>query len=188
MEPVNELEQMRGQLATLKEKLNRQQIVSDRLLHTSLRQLSQDSTLRYIVSIGVTIFLLPFCWVMFSRMGLSLLFRIVTMIWFASGIVYGYFFHRRLHGLERSDLLTAGRRMAVIIRMIGVYRNIFTLLSVAWIAWFCIELYDGTVDWSPLLIGGGACVAGLIGGYSLNRRQQKRYEALREELDQFTHT
>lgn len=184
METGNELEQMRGQLATLKEKLSQQQIVSDRLLHTTLHQLSQESNWRYGINIGVTIFMLPFCWFIFGRMGLSVLFRVVTMIWYVSGVVLGYYFNRRLRGLERSDLLTAGRRIAVIIRMTGLYRNFFTLSCVVWIAWFCIELYAGPADWKPMLVGGGACVAGLIVGYMLNLRQQKRYEALREELDQ----
>lgn len=186
METGNELEQMRGQLGMLKEKLNQQKIISDRLLQTSIRQLSQESSRPFTVSLVLMVVIIPFCWVMFGRMGLSVLFRIVTAVWIVAGNVYGYFYRRHLQGLAQADLLTAGSRMALIIRMSGLYRNIFTLTFLGWIAWFCIELYDRTAAWPPMLAGGGACLAGVIAGYVMNRRQQKRFETLREEVDRLT--
>ena len=76
-----DFENMRQQMTTLKNKLNKQEIVNDRLIRRSMRDTAGNITRRYYFIMALCLLMIPYTYVVFvMSMELSLAFWIGTSI------------------------------------------------------------------------------------------------------------
>ena len=76
-----EFENMRQQMTTLKNKLNHQEIVNDRMMRRSMKNEVNTITRRYYIIMALGLFMVPYgYWCFVKLCGLSLFFWIVTSI------------------------------------------------------------------------------------------------------------
>ena len=75
------LEEMRQQMTTLKNKLNQQEIVNDRLIRRSMRNEVSNINRRYNIIMAIGILMVPYgYWCFVKLVGLSIFFWIATSI------------------------------------------------------------------------------------------------------------
>ncbi len=173
MENLN-LDEMRNQIAALKEQINNQQIVSDRLLSEVMKTKSKTIRSTRNLVYGAAIFciiLYPFASVVLDW---SWAFSIATVLMVLFCMVATYYIHRPVDQLNflTDDLATVARVMS---RFKKQYHNwlcyIAPALLIPWLTWACYELGfkrapEGTNPWLmciPLAIG--AIIGAAIGLY-----------------------
>ena len=185
---MDPLEQMKEQLALLRCKLERQEIISDRLIRSIVHQKVQALNREALVLGVVAVLSIPYCTWVFYMLGTSLWFSLITAAFLAVAASYTWYSHRGLdrRSLAVSSLREVGQRIA---RMKMLYARwlCFSLPFVClWLAWFAFEI-TGQADLSVerrvgILCGGavGGIVGGIAGWMSYNRTQR----LAREILDQ----
>lgn len=164
--------EMRQQLASLREMLNDQQIVSDRLVRESMRTKTSDIKRTERFSYAAAIFCLVIYPVIASTGMFSIVFCIATCLMMLFCIGATIYIHRPVN---RTDLMTADMAtVAAVMRRFNKQNDIwlryFTpALIVPWLSWVSYEFVqrnkpDGVNPFLlvlPLLIG--AAIGGWIG-------------------------
>lgn len=152
---MNELQEMREQLNILRDKLNNQQIISDRLLRETMK-----SKVRSINSNEIRVIIMGvFCCLIFPTLhysvGISWYLVLVTILMMVFTIGATLYIHYPLHqtSLMSSDLVSVARILA---RFKEQYRQwihiFFPMLITPWLAWYCYETtqalgYQGKESW-----------------------------------------
>ena len=140
-----ELEEMREQLATLKKKLEKQEIVNDRLLSKTKESLEKDmTTVRRQYRIGriSNFFAVPLIYyIVVYQLGLSVPFGIATAIW--AFVTFVIFFWRKghLYNLQSDNLLEAQQKVTTLKQRHSKWLRFDYLSFVFWMAWFVWEIY-----------------------------------------------
>lgn len=139
---MNELQEMREQLNILRNKLDNQQIINDRLLRSTMKGKikSINSNETRVIVLGV------FCSLLYPSLhytiGISWYLVLATILIMAFTIGATIYIHHPLHqtSLMNSDLISVARIMA---RFKEQYRQwlhiVCPLLITPWLAWFCHE-------------------------------------------------
>lgn len=178
---TNELQEMKEQLALLKDTLRKEQIVNDRLLREAMRGKVERIHRRawvvglcalYVCTIGL--------W-SFYEIGLSKWFLGATVVMMIYSVVKTVLMHRRLaaHSVMTDDLRTvahaAKRLKEDYIR--ALYGGM--AMAFAWVVWLALEILLGQTIYAEsslvargavigiMLIGG---IVGFIIGYRMHRR------------------
>lgn len=140
-----ELEEMREQLATLKKKLEKQEIVNDRLLSKTKESLEKDmATVRRKYRMGriSNFFAVPLIYyIVVYQLGLSVPFGIATAIW--AFVTFVFFFWRKghLYNLHSDNLLEAQQKVTTLKQRHSKWLKFDYLSLVFWMAWFVWEIY-----------------------------------------------
>ena len=176
MEEMN-FEEMRNQFAILKEQLDKQEIVSDRLLRETMKVKNKDISyvkkfVYWLTPIGMLLYLPLY----FTHLT-SLAFVIVTCLMFVAGVVFTYYGHKPV---DSRNFMTDD--FASVARVMTKYNKqkkqmLFASLpaTLPWTAWACYEMvwkhnFPRTFSWGltiSMIIGG---VAGGIWGYCVERK------------------
>lgn len=147
MENMQELEQMRSQMNALKQKLDTQEIVSDRLLRETFRQKMSFGQQRGKIALFVA---LPFTVILFTTahysMGMSWMLTIFTIVMVAVGAINEY----RLtimgaRNLFDNNMLSATLQRAERNRQIKISVMIALPILTIWIAWIIAEILTNMV-------------------------------------------
>jgi hypothetical protein len=171
-----ELEQMKGQLALLKEKLDKETIVNDKLMRKIMKtKMSKINRGVYLTEI-TAIFCIPFLtWSCIDAFAMPLWFVIVTDLFLVWGFIKTYLVHKDLlkKNLFDENLLEVGTK---IMRMKKKKANTIKYnvpLLIIWYVGFILEMPRGD-DYSGAIIGvvTGA-VAGVLIGIVMYRKQQR---------------
>ena len=166
---MNELNEMREQLATLKKQLNTQEIINDRLLKEALgRKLSSLNYSAVWISI-VCIVMIPLGYFNFQRMGHSTAFCIATsalfLICFIATIISHYRIHKR--DIYSGNLVTVYKEVA---RMKKIYKSwhYWSIpMLIVWFGWLEYEIYLNQANedmFALLMISASGIFGGIIGG------------------------
>lgn len=174
-----EWQEMKEQIALLKKTIERQDIVSDRLMRRTMKRKmrSLNREARFVYVLGA--FALVYCNIVFVNMGLSLWFSLATTVFMLAAIGYTVWMHRGLSVEEISTgrLVEVGRKVARMKRMGQRWlRGVFPFLAV-WFGWFVWEIWqsEANKDLALGMIVGGA-VGGIVGGiigYMRYRNKQR---------------
>lgn len=164
----NELEEMRQQMAILKEKLNAQELVSDRLLRESM--LGKMSFMKKYT--WVSYFLLAFVCVVYywmcSALHLSWWLYAFTLVIMTADVACDAYINRfSKEQFMTGDLLETSRRMVWMKQMRKRSLMVSLPMLAIWIAWMGAELYAGLNDSSDEFVRvmcSGAIIGGIIGG------------------------
>ena len=181
-----EWQEMKEQIALLKKTIERQDIVSDRLMRRTMRRKmrSLNREARFVYVLGA--FALVYCNIVFVNMGLSLWFSLATTVFMLAAIGYTVWMHRGLSVEEISTgrLVEVGRKVARMKRMGQRWlRGVFPFLAV-WFGWFVWEIWqsEANKDLALGMIVGGA-VGGIVGGIIGYMRYRNTQRLADEILD-----
>ena len=181
-----EWQEMKEQIALLKKIIERQDIVSDRLMRRTMKRKmrSLNREARFVYVLGA--FALVYCNIVFVNMGLSLWFSLATTVFMLAAIGYTVWMHRGLSVEEISTgrLVEVGRKVARMKRMGQRWlRGVFPFLAV-WFGWFVWEIWqsEANKDLALGMIVGGA-VGGIVGGIIGYMRYRNTQRLADEILD-----
>ena len=187
-----ELENMRQQMTTLKNKLNQQEIVNDRLMRRSMRNEVNTITRRYYIIMAVGLLMVPYGYWCFVKLGgLSLFFWIVTSIFMLICTGATYYTCRKINdpNLMNRNLVEARKKVASAKKFEADWLFFGIPAVVLWFAWFLYESYQlhgGAID-NGFFWGG--CIGGIIGaicGLSLNFKTQRQYQEIIDQIEDIT--
>ena len=187
-----ELESMRQQMNTLKNKLNQQEILNDRVMRRSMRNEVNTITRRYYIIMAVGLFMVPYGYWSFVKLaGLSLFFWIVTSIFMLICIGATYYTCRKINdpNLMNRNLVEARKKVASAKKFEADWLFFGIPAVVLWLGWFLYEVYQihgGAID-NGFFWGG--CIGGIIGaicGLSLNFKTQRQYQAIIDQIEDIT--
>jgi hypothetical protein len=167
MEEMN-LEEMRSQFAILKEQLDKQEIVSDRLFRETIKTKNKDINFvkksgYWLVPIVILLYL-PLYIYPCSKSG----FHHCYLHYVMGGMVSTYYVHKPVDKLNfmDDDLASVARVMAKFKKQQtkGLYMSFAILIP--WAAWACYELAwkNGPMGINPWILTASMAFGGIIGG------------------------
>ena len=187
-----DLENMRQQMTTLKNKLNQQEIVNDRLMRRSMKNEVNTITRRYYIIMALGLFMIPYgYWCFVKLCGLSLFFWIVTSIFMLICVGATYYTLRKINDpdMMNRNLVEARKKVASAKKFEANWLFFGIPAVVLWMSWFLYETYQlhgGGIS-NGLFWGG--CIGGIIGaicGLSLNFKTQRQYQDIIDQIEEFT--
>ena len=187
-----EFEEMQQQMATLKNKLNQQEIVNDRLVRRSMRNEVNTITRRYYIIMAIGLFMVPYgYWCFVKLCGLSLLFWIVTSIFMLVCVGATFYTNRKINDpdLMNRNLVEARKKVASAKKFEADWLFFGIPAVVVWLGWFLYEVYQlhGGALTNGIFWGG--CIGGIIGaicGLSINFRTQRQFQDIIDQIEDLT--
>ena len=164
---MDELQEMREQMAALKEKLNKQEVVNDRLIRDVLikKKKSVDKNIWFVEICGlitITIGNLAF-----SYWGESSWFLIGTTILMLVCFLMTLIPHNwvKKADIQSGNLLVAAKQVRRLRKLYKDWEIIGIVLAVIWLAWLFIE-FSAAIENKQILylLIGASVVGGIIGG------------------------
>ena len=183
---INEILEMREQLATLKKQLDTQEIINDRLLKEAMSgKLSRINGQAIWIGV-ICLIMMPLGYLNFQRIGHSTAFCIATSALFFICFVAMFLSHYRLRkrDIYSGDLVTVYTEVA---RMRKIYKSwhYWSIpMLIVWFGWMEYEVYLNMAqeDFTLLLtISCSAIFGGIIGGI-IGLRIHKRTLRAAEDL------
>lgn len=109
--PQNEVDELREQLALFKQRLDQQEIISDRLMRRSMNARISIFTKTSVIADIVVLLIMPLVFWAFSKMGVSWYLTLILLLGVIVELAYNITCHRRIQRLftEGNDLLTVRR-------------------------------------------------------------------------------
>ena len=166
---MNELNEMREQLAALKKQLNTQEIINDRLIKEAMsRKLSALNNSAIWMSV-VCLIMIPLGYFNFQRMGHSTAFCIATSALFLISLVAVIVSHYRIHKRDifSGNLVTVYKEVA---RMKKIYKSwhYWSIpLLIVWFGWLEYEIYLNLANediYALIVVSASGIFGGIIGG------------------------
>ena len=193
---INEILEMREQLATLKKQLDTQEIINDRLLKEAMSgKLSRINGQAIWIGV-ICLLMMPLGYLNFQRIGHSTAFCIATSALFFICFVAMFLSHYRLRkrDIYSGDLVTVYTEVA---RMRKIYKSwhYWSIpLLIVWFGWMEYEIYLNMAqeDFTLLLtISCSAIFGGLIGGIiglRIHKRTLRTAEDLLRQIEELRKT
>ena len=187
-----ELESMRQQLGTLKEKLNQQDILNDHIIRRSMKKDVNNITRHYNIIMAIGVLMVPYgYWCFVKLAGLSIFFWIVTSIFMLICTGATFYNSRKISdpGLMSHNLVEARKKVASAKKFESNWLLFGVPAVILWMGWFLYETYllhGGT--FSNGLFWGG-CVGGIIGaicGISIHIKTQRQYQEIIDQIEDLT--
>ena len=158
---------MRQQLALLKKKLDKEEVVNERLLRETMHGKAAIINHEAMWSIIAAIFVIVMMISCFRPMGFSLAFCIGTSVYMLICIGGTLYQHRNVNKRNMNgDLLTVAKIMRRLKKNYRDWLKFSIPVTVIWFCWMGYDLYRQSGEWKlvcSMMIG--AVVGGLIGGY-----------------------
>ena len=186
------LEEMRQQMTTLKNKLNQQEIVNDRLIRRSMRNEVNNINRRYNIIMAIGILMVPYGYWCFVKLGgLSVFFWIVTSIFMLICAGATFYNSRKISNPElMSHSLVEARKKVASAKKFESNWLLFGIPAVIlWMGWFFYETYQiqGGDFYNGFFWGG--CVGGIIGaiiGIKIHFKTQRQYQDVIDQIEDLT--
>ena len=191
----NELEEMRQQLGILKEKIDGQKLINDKLIRQSM--LNKMSFMKKYT--WVSFFALLFIYYVYNDIritfNLSWWFYGATVIFMTFTVCFDAYINRfNKEAFLNGDLIATSLQMQRMkkLRKRSLLYGIFFMTI--WVSWFVIELYNGsgaanggenTSMFYGMLVGGGVgLIAGVAIGIWLYLRMQRINSDIIQQIDE----
>ena len=166
-----ELEEMRRQLSLLKDKLNQEEIVNDRLLRESMNSKAATINRQATWSVVSAVFVIVMMLVYFPLTGLefSLLFRVATSVYMIVCIYYTWRYHRNINSQTMNgDLLTVAEVMRKLKHNYQTWLKFAIPSVIVWFAWLgyeAISCFDNPGMAVTFIVSGlaGGIIGGIVG-------------------------
>ncbi|MBW4774117.1 hypothetical protein [Prevotella histicola] len=193
----NELEEMRQQLGILKEKIDGQKLISDKLIRQSM--LNKMSFMKKYT--WVSFLVLLFIYYVYNDIritfNLSWWFYGATVIFMTFSVCFDAYINRfNKESFLNGDLIATSLQMQRMkkLRKRSLLYGIFFMTI--WVSWFVIELYNGsgaanggenTSMFYGMLVGGGVgLIAGVAIGIWLYLRMQRINSDIISQIEELT--
>ena len=175
IENTQPLESLREQAAILKNKLDKENIVSEEVLRNVMRHKARTINSNAWISVAASVLVILMAIFFFPQYGLSLWFSTGTIVIMLVCDVFTWKYHKNLNSKTlNSDLLTVVKTAR---KLKEDYRNWlkygFALFAV-WFVWYAIEMSVNSKSWQEALLTivvlavGGAL--GMVIGLRMHRK------------------
>ena len=191
METMNdfELDSMRQQMETLKKKLEKQEIVNDRIIRQSMKKTASSISTRYYFIMALGLLMVPYMYfVFYEHFGLSLAFSIASGIFMLVCTAATYYNSLNLSNsnMMHGNLLDVRRRMARAKKFDANWLFFGIPAIIVWLGWLGYEFYqkDGETALAMII---GAVVGGVIGaiiGFSMHFKTQRQYQEIIDQIEE----
>ena len=186
------LEEMRQQMTTLKNKLNQQEIVNDRLIRRSMRNEVSNINRRYNIIMAIGILMVPYgYWCFVKLVGLSVFFWIATSIFMLICAGATFYNSRKISdpGLMSHSLVEARKKVASAKKFESNWLLFGIPAVILWMGWFFYETYQiqGGDFYNGFFLGG--CIGGIIGaiiGIKIHLKTQRQYQDVIDQIEDLT--
>ena len=187
-----ELEEMRQQMTTLKNKLDKQEIVNDRLMRRSMRNEVNTINRRYNIIMALCVLMIPYgywCFVVLSH--LSIAFWIITSVFMLVCGVATFYNSRKISdpNLMNHNLVEARKKVASAKKFEANWLLFGIPAVILWFSWFVYEIYQiQGGDFNNGFFWGG-CVGGIIGavcGIKEHLKTQRQYQDIIDQIEELT--
>ena len=187
-----QFEEMRMQMEMLKSKLDKQEIVNDRILRKSMKKNMNNITRRYTILVVVALLMIPYAYYVFvSMMGYSIGFWIATVVFMLISCGYTVWNGRDLYAgnLMEKNLLEVRQKMALAKKRDNQWMLFGFPMLILWLAYFVYEVYQkgGAEEVHTLLMAsafGGT--VGLILGLTIHFKTQREYQEIIDQIEEMT--
>ena len=179
-------------MATLKKKLDKQEIVNDHIIRQSMKKAAGSINRTYLWLIVLGLLMVPYgYWVFVKELNFSIAFWIGTSIFMLVCTGANYYNKRNVNdaNLMSNNLVDARRRMVRAKKFENDWLFVGIPLLVMWLAWFFWEAYKINNNLFNEPISWGACVGAVIGaaiGLSIHFKNQRQYKEIIEQIDELT--
>ena len=184
---LNELQELREQLTLLNSKLEKQEIINDKLIRNSIRNKISNINRTGIIMTVCAAIATPICAFNFHYiLHFSIALNIFTCVFMVIAIAYTIWSHKGLNNnLLNGDLITASE---AVLRTRKRYKQWYYFSYpwfAVWLCWFGWELYTKAESFEILIACIIGClVGGLIGGIWGIRQRNKIYKNIDDILAQ----
>ena len=182
-----ELEEMRAQVAILKNKLDKQTIINDSHIRNSMKSKRSDMTRIITATIAIGVLSVPYCTWIFCKFGFSLYFIIASDIMLA--VCLGLTFMQRYTLMKldfsQGNLVDVAQKLGKVKTHYHEWYKIALPMILIWTSWL---VYEGItkMEQGPIQMGflTGAVIGILVGGILGFRINRKIVRKSTEILDQ----
>jgi hypothetical protein len=188
MENNNELEMMRAQVALLKEKLDKEQMVSEKMLRSIIKKTVRKLTRERMLSLVFILIFIPFLiYVLVTEFNMSMVFAFVFGLYMIAAMAYTFYAERGLNnktvGTDR--LVDTGRRLIRLKRLQARWLRISIPISVILLTWMYLEVTPELSYSIPFYrgCGFGAVFGGVIAAIIYMKRRRELKECIRQIED-----
>lgn len=187
-----QFEEMRMQMEMLKSKLDKQEIVNDRILRKSMKKNMNNITRRYTILVVLALLMIPYAYYVFvNMMGYSIGFWIATVVFMLISCGFTVWNGRDLYtgNLMEKNLLEVRQKMALAKKRDNQWMLFGFPMLILWLAYFVYEVYQkgGAEEVHTLLMAsafGGA--VGLILGLTIHFKTQREYQEIIDQIEEMT--
>ena len=185
-------EEMRQQMQTLKNKLEKQEIINDRLIRSSMKNTAGNIKRTYLMTIAVSILMVPYgYWAFVTLSHFSIAFWIGTSIFMLVCGGATLYNKRNLSDarLMTNNLIDVRRRMACAKKFDSDWLLFSTPAVILWLSWFMYEVYKQNRDLLSHPLFWAGCIGGVIGaivGLSIHFKTQRQYQKIISQIEDFT--
>ncbi|MDO5447183.1 MAG: hypothetical protein Q4F34_05340 [Prevotellaceae bacterium] len=187
METNTELEKMRMQIALLNEKLNKEEIVTERMLRNTTKDKISSLRIYQWAEYLAALFVITFGSLVFKDLGCSDLFIIVTVIFMIVCAVATFMMHRKLNNADTAngDLYTVAQLARKLKKDYHDWLYFGIPMLILWLAYFSWELYKANSDQDYVIgICTGAIIGAIIGGIIGLLMQRRAKSTLTDIINQ----
>ena len=187
-----DFENMRQQMNMLKNKLNQQEIVNDRLIRHSMKNTAGHISRRYYMIMALCLLMIPYSYWAFVKLnGFSIPFWIFTCIVMLISFAATFYNSRKVSdsNMMTNNLVDVRRRMACAKKFDANWLIIGIPLMIVFLGWFMYESYllHPNAFFNGLFWAG--CIGGTIGaiwGFSLHFKTQRQYQDIIDQIEDLT--
>ena len=187
-----QLEDMRQQMAALKRKLERQEVVNDQLIRQMMKRNVSSLNRRTWVLTTIALLMIPYgYWAFVMLNGFSIAFWIATCILMLTSAGVTFYISKDVlnHRLLKNDLMDVRLKMARAKKFNAQWLLYSIPAIILWFVWFCYEAYKrgGTEEMNALLFSGG--IGGIIGGIiglRVHFKTQRQYQNIIDQIEEIT--
>ncbi len=189
---MDELQEMREQLAALKEKLNKQEVVNDRLIRDVLikKKKSVDKNIWFVGICGL--FTVTIGNWTFSDLGVSTWFLIGTTVLMLVSFLLTIIPHNwvKKADIQSGNLLVAAKQARRLRKLYKDWEIIGIVLAVIWLAWLFVE-FSAVIENKQMLyiLVGASVVGGTIGGIiglKISRKVMHTLDEMIQEIEEMS--
>ncbi|MBQ2210579.1 MAG: hypothetical protein II404_11545 [Prevotella sp.] len=187
-----DLENMRQQMTTLKNKLNQQEIVNDRLIRHSMKNTASNINRTYFWLIFLSVLMVPYgYWAFVVLSHFSIAFWIGTSLFMLVCGGATFYNKRNLSDtkLMTNSLVDVCRHMARAKKFDADWLFFGIPGIILWLAWFFYEVYKQNNDLISHPMFWAGCVGGTIGaiiGFSIHFKTQRQYQEIIDQIEDLT--
>ena len=186
-----ELEDMRAQIAILKDKLDKQTIVNDTHIRNSMKSKRSEMTRTIGITIFAGVLAIPYCIGVFCYMGLSPVFIAATGLMLAVCVWLTIKQQLTLKGLDFSQgkLLEVAEKLNKVKVHYHEWIKIALPMLIIWFSWLMYEVITHCGIEEPMTMGFcvGAAIGGVVGGivgYRTNRKIVRKSTEILEQIEE----
>ena len=187
-----QFEEMRKQMEMLKSKLDKQEIINEKILRKSMRKNVNNISRRYTALVVLTMLMIPYAYYIFVNvMGYSIGFWIATAVFMLICCGYTVWNGKDLYSgnLMEKSLLVVRQKMALAKKRDNQWMLFGIPMLLLWLAYFVYEVYQkgGVEEVHTLLLAsafGGA--VGLILGLTIHFKTQREYQEIIDQIEEMT--